>query len=175
MSQSSDETDVFAEFSLASGVFVATEFTPAAMLKISGPDFVTQDGLLSTARRPAMTYISIKFAYLALVAAFIGCDSSPGVCPCPSGDAVVTVPVTPDATIQSVAVDAPCSAQIAADQSYLFVSRENSGICQVGILLTNGDTYCVSVEFKGGSGCCNHSVFAVGQPTLTLVDAGTGR
>jgi len=117
----------------------------------------------------------MRVAFLALAAALVGCDSSPGVCPCPSGDAVVTVPVTVNATIDGVAAAAPCSAQIAANRRYLLVSRENCGTCQVSILLTNGETYGTSIEFKAGSGCCSHGVFAVGQTTLTLIDGGTGR
>jgi len=120
-----------------------------------------------------MTCISTRSVFLALVAALVGCDSSPIICPCPSGGGVVTVPATPDATIDSVATEAPCSAQV-ADPSHVLVWRENSGTCPFSIRLTNGDAYAISVEFKSGGGCCSHTVFAVGQTTLTLVDGGTG-
>ena len=101
-----------------------------------------------------------------------GCPSSP-VCPCPApGVALFTVPAAATNPIVSVSADPPCTA-MDNGSGYVYLSRQDSGICRGRAVLTNGDTYEFSVEFRpSGIGCCGSLAYPIDASPPVLVDAG---
>jgi hypothetical protein len=113
------------------------------------------------------------FPFALAAAAAEGCTSSPGVCPCPAGGfALFTVPAAATNPIVSVSADPPCTAMDSGSGS-VSLSRQDSGICRGRAVLTNGDTYAFSVEFRpSGIGCCGNVAFPIDASPPTLIDAG---
>jgi hypothetical protein len=97
-----------------------------------------------------------------------GCGSSPGLCPCPLGGAMIEVP----GNVAEVSAPLPCSAS-AVTTDVVLVGRDGAGSCQVRIQLTDGTTYTSSVQFTGGSGCCPYTYHGIAGP-LDRIDAGSG-
>ena len=55
----------------------------------------------------------------------------------------------------------------------VYLSRPDSGICRGRAVLTNGDTYAFSVEFRPiGTGCCGTLPYPIDASPPTLIDGG---
>lgn len=112
--------------------------------------------------------MSNSWLAVAVAALSLSACGSPMVCPCPSGGGSVTVSEPP----ASVSTDAPCDA-FSTGGSMVYVSRESPGPCELRVLLTNGETYAYSLQFRAsGSGCCGSTAFLVDASAPALVDAG---
>jgi hypothetical protein len=122
----------------------------------------------------SMTYFA-RYALLAVAVASLfiaGCTSS-AICSCPlSGVAVFPVPAAATNPIVSVSADPPCTAMDNAAGG-VSLYRRDGGICRGRAVLTNGDTYEFSVEFRAtNSGCCGTLAFPIDASPPVLVDAG---
>ena len=112
--------------------------------------------------------VSNSWLAVAVAALLLSACGSPQVCACPAGVGSVTVSEPPT----SVSTDAPCDA-FSTGGSMVYVSRQGSGTCEVRVLLTNGETYAYSLQFRAsGSGCCGSTAFLVDASVPALVDAG---
>jgi hypothetical protein len=113
-----------------------------------------------------------RFTFLAALAA-AGCTASPGVCPCPTGGlALFPLPAAATNPIVSVAADPPCTAMDSGTGA-VYLSRADSGICRGSAVLSDGDTYAFSVEFRpSGTGCCGSLAYPIDASAPTLVDGG---
>jgi hypothetical protein len=100
-----------------------------------------------------------------------GCTPTPAVCPCPAGGlALFDLPAARTNPIVSVSADPPCTAMDSGAGS-VYLSRQDSGICRGRAVLTNGDTYAFSVEFRpSGTGCCGTLAYPIDASPPTLVD-----
>ena len=104
-----------------------------------------------------MTYLRIiaRFVFPA-VARCRRLHDVDGHLPLPRSGAAAEFPVPNAAAnpIVSVSADPPCTAATSGDGS-VTLSRPDSGICRGRAVLTNGDTYAFSVEFRpSDTGCC---------------------
>ena len=103
-----------------------------------------------------------------------GCTSSTAVCPCPAGGiALFPVPAAATNPIVSVSADPPCTADGQRRRRRLPLPPGHGGICRGRAVLTNGDTYEFSVEFRpSGTGCCGTLAYPIDASPPVLVDGG---
>ena len=111
--------------------------------------------------------IIARFVFPAALAA-AGCTTSTDM-PCPVGSAV-PVPAAATNPIVSVSADPPCTARQRRGTSPL---PPDSGICRGRAVLTDGDTYAFSVEFRPiDTGCCGTLPYPIDASPPTLIDGG---
>ena len=116
--------------------------------------------------------IIARFVFPAALAA-AGCTTSTDTCLCPVGAAAeFPVPNAAANPIVSVSADPPCTAATSGDGS-VTLSRPDSGICRGRAVLTDGDTYAFSVEFRPiDTGCCGTLPYPIDASPPTLIEGG---